>query len=521
MSSGNPVLASEAAEWKRKLLLGVDAGKLRVGSEPKNPYVVWRFDGAGFSVKCYSGSKGMKLHCDQERMLPLIRGEQWDALPVPDFSVRRGGMYHANGKLVRIEKPEEGPRSGRSKAPTAIRLSADQKQCFDAIMKWFEEGSSPVLTFGGYAGTGKTTLIARIAHAFGKQGKIAFCAYTGKAANVLATKLRAAGVDLDHHSCGTIHQLIYKAVTNSDGEVVEWDRQRSLDTALVIVDEASMVGREIWEDLSSYPKVRILAVGDHGQLPPIDGGASMNLMADPELRLEVIHRQARGNPILEFAAWARGGGTPETYAGPSDDRLRILPEGTDLSAVVSAIAADPERLRSTVILCWTNGLRVRQNKLVRAQRGFDADKPTAGDAVICLRNTRFGGVLLANGSRGWLESATPDGPEHWRAVAEFSDEGFRFEGRLCRSQFGRERTYSAFSEYEADTGSAVTDWTPMGLLFDYAYALTVHKAQGSQFRHVLLLDEYPRKSGAATPTYSRWLYTAATRAAETLTVLRA
>jgi len=135
--------------------------------------------------------------------------------------------------------------------------------------------------------------------------KIAFCSYTGRAAQNLKNKLVEQNALTWRDTISTIHGLIYDPIENTNKEIVGWERKDELDTDLIIVDEASMVDSNIWMDLLSY-KIPIVAVGDHGQLPPING--NFNLMANPQLLLTEIHRQAKNNPIIQVSIHARNTG---------------------------------------------------------------------------------------------------------------------------------------------------------------------------------------------------------------------
>src|SRR5688572_5564127 len=129
------------------------------------------------------------------------------------------------------------------------------------------------VTLGGYAGTGKTTLISLIRkelHTSNKLIKVGFASYTGKAARVLKTKLKEASSIYPQDSVGTIHSLIYSPITNDRQEIIGWQKKDEIDRDLIIIDEASMVDELIWNHLISY-KTPIIVVGDHGQLPPIAG----------------------------------------------------------------------------------------------------------------------------------------------------------------------------------------------------------------------------------------------------------
>src|SRR6185369_235022 len=177
-------------------------------------------------------------------------------------------------------------------------LSQDQAAALRQIGAWYRAKPSLNLTLGGYAGTGKTTLIAYLRQAladFEADATVGFCAYTGKATRVLQEKLRERKAMRQGDSVSTIHSLIYTTEEGSGG-APKWIRKDALERSLIVVDEASMVDEQIWNDLLSFG-VPILAVGDHGQLPPV--GSAFNLMANPAVRLERIFRQEADSAIIE------------------------------------------------------------------------------------------------------------------------------------------------------------------------------------------------------------------------------
>jgi exodeoxyribonuclease-5 len=181
-------------------------------------------------------------------------------------------------------------------------LSPDQKSVLDAMISWnIDSHRAPYITVGGYAGTGKTTVLAEFRNELTKLSeltKVAFCSYTGKAARVLQNRLIAHGALRLVDSVGTIHSLMYSPVEDErTQEIVGWEKTKEIKADLIVIDEASMVDETIWFDLQSYG-IPIVAVGDHGQLPPVRG--NFNLMQDPQIKLEKIHRQNEGNPISWF-----------------------------------------------------------------------------------------------------------------------------------------------------------------------------------------------------------------------------
>jgi exodeoxyribonuclease-5 len=387
-------------------------------------------------------------------------------------------------------------------------LSVDQANALRQIGVWYKGRTAPYLTLGGYAGTGKTTLIAYLRKAltdYDPDLRVAFCAYTGKAARVLQERLREQRVPRKKDSVGTIHSLIYTSV-ESGGETPIWTRKDELERDLIIVDEASMVDEAIWRDLLAFD-IPILAVGDHGQLPPV--GSSFNLMENPQIRLEHIFRQSEDSPIIEMATLARSGGViPVREFGAGVRKMdRHLPE-TGLMVQELLESWRPDLL----ILCGYNRTRVELNTAIRSMRDIESAEPQSGDRVVCLRNNRE--KKIYNGMLGRIVRCVrvdPDLDPHglwYEAEIELEGEDYPYAGYVLREQFGSSETVKTVPPAPGDA---------RGDVWDFGYALTVHKAQGSQAGRVLVFEErFPRSSDEE---WRRWLYTAVTRAQEQLTVI--
>ena len=369
-------------------------------------------------------------------------------------------------------------------------LSDDQARAFDAVFAWLDK-PTPFLTLGGYAGTGKSTLIGQI-RSF-TRARIAVCAYTGKAAHAL----RGKGLP----DARTIHSLIYQPrevcdycdAVLGEGDVCTRYRQchkagtstqyslvPALEFDLIIVDEASMVSSEIHEDLLSFG-IPILYVGDHGQLEPI--GSNPRLMVDPVLRLEQIHRQAEGSAILKFAHHVRQHGHP--YETGPDARVII-------AGKVPTNAHEYD-----VVLCGRNTTRVATNELIRRKRKYTSKQdphplPIPGERVVCLRNHRDYGLF--NGMLATVDEIRMDYSVDHPEIDIIDDDGKPHRGMtFVPEQFGNEEKMEHASRRRA--------------LFDFGYCLTAHKSQGSEWDRVLVLEWIHRDWSKA-----RWRYTAATRA---------
>jgi exodeoxyribonuclease-5 len=163
-------------------------------------------------------------------------------------------------------------------------------------------------------------------------------------------------------------------------------------------------------------------------------------------------------------------------------------------------------LKADQVLVGTNRTRRRYNQRLRELKGFNADFPQAGDKLVCLRNDPAKGLLNGSLWKVMTSSRETVKPGINLLVAPEEDDPDRGVAKikLLKATFEDQET-----EIPWQTKKRYDD-------FDYGYALTVHKAQGSQWNNVVLFDE----SFAFKDTRQRWLYTAITRAAERLTVVR-
>ncbi len=396
-----------------------------------------------------------------------------------------------------------------------MNFSTDQVDALNKCKNWIHSKNATTFTMYGCAGTGKTTLAKHLAE--GVKGTIYFVAFTGKAAEVL----QRSGCP----NARTIHSLIYspksacqKRLTSLEADLARMpesapqaDRDRllrqveverknaqrpmfSLRTeseiqfaSLVVVDECSMVSSQMGADLLSFG-VPVLALGDPGQLPPV-GGRGFFDETNPDHLLTHIHRQAKGSPILKLATSARLG-EPIPY-GDYGDNCRVIEKATP----EMALAADQ-------IICGRNDTRRAINLRQRELLGLDPSGPVVGDKLICLRNNIDNGLL--NGSQWVIEEFATAMPDMGMLrVSPHMTDGDSVSTVCHMHHFeGREKELAPYLMGEADC-------------FDYGYAVTCHKAQGSQWDDVLIFDQ-----SHAFSEKKKWLYTAITRAAKSVTIVR-
>ena len=355
---------------------------------------------------------------------------------------------------------------------SAPDLTAEQRVAFDKAIAFLKAKrvERPFFVIDGVAGVGKSVLLAALAHAV---PGAALAAPTGKAASVLSRK---CGLTVS-----TVHSLIYLF----RGEYIGDDGERRLSFAqkiqngawnrrAALIDEASMVDGFLASDLLATG-CRVIATGDPGQLPPVRGTRFFD-RSDAVLR--TVHRQALESPILRQAHAVRAG---RHYAADGD------------AFRVQQHVNREEILAADVILCWRNATRHALNALVRAHKGLDGP-PIAGERVVCLRNDHKLGIL-----NGACYDLIEDYDTLRRAAKLRNERGDIVFVEDCRFET---------LDQPGDPADA-RDEHPFG----FGYALTCHKAQGSEWSSIILVDEYDRQEWRG-----EWVYTAITRASERMLV---
>lgn len=411
---------------------------------------------------------------------------------------------------------------------------------------------APVFVLTGYAGTGKTTVLPWLVESTELESRqIVFCSPTGKAAKVMTAKLRAEGLTarattihkaiylpkapradmierelfdeqtaykraVDSHNVPAIkeHSAVIKQLqTNLERAYKDDSPQFTLNVGstvknahLIIVDEASMVDKYMADDLRSFG-VPILAIGDTGQLPPINAGPGLlNRRADAALT--EIHRQALDNPII-WASMLIREGRPVPRGTHGDGQLRVISQDEDDRTF--DLDTDLQ------IICGTHDKRHRITRKIRSMCGFTKnDGPREGELMIITKNSRVY-PDLTNGTFVMMSKdalVTPGSPTY---IADFRDsDGKEYSSRMLQNTI--EENYLGKGEYTCQSRDLYRHRKDDRVHeMDYAYAITCHKAQGSQWDECVVHDQ----SYAFREAADKWLYTAVTRAAKTLTIVEA
>ena len=245
---------------------------------------------------------------------------------------------------------------------------------------------------GGYAGTGKSTLIRFIVSALNIDPIFtAYIAYTGKAVQVLKQK----GCD----NAMTAHRLLYKSYPRKDGTFRNVPVSDLAPYKLIIVDEISMLPKPMWELLlqhAAMEDIYILALGDPGQLPPVSAEDN-EVLLHPHIFLDEVMRQAQESEIIRLTMDIREGKEISLQRGKE---VRVVSREETMQSGFYFWADQ--------ILVAKNETRSHLNTAMRHGKWKELylETPIVGDKLICLRNNweKFStmGEPLVNGLTGTL-----------------------------------------------------------------------------------------------------------------------
>lgn len=426
-----------------------------------------------------------------------------------------------------------------------------------------------VFLLKGYAGTGKTSLLAALVRTLGQlQQRVMLLAPTGRAAKVLSSYAKAPAY--------TIHRKIYRQKSITDMDVFQNDINLQQNT-LFIVDEASMISNDshdntvfgtgrLLDDLMHYvyscEGCRLVLVGDTAQLPPVGEEESPALsktmlegygMVVTELQLTQVVRQLEESGILWNATMLRsliqndevfefpklkGKTFPDIKALPGNELIEALEQsyrnyGTD----------------GTIVVTRSNKRANIYNNGIRARILDHEEELSSGDLIMVAKNNYYwtereqaaNGVasdtmaFIANGDvavvRRLRNARSFYGFRFADATIEFPDyENKEMEVTVLLDTLQSEAPALTRQQQEALFNGVWEDYPELtnrrermkclrqdpyynALQIKYAYAVTCHKAQGGQWEHVYIDQGYITEE-MLTPDYFRWLYTAITRATQ-------
>ena len=403
-----------------------------------------------------------------------------------------------------------------------IQLTKKQEEGLKIAIERYKNGEK-YTCISGFAGTGKSTLVKFIIAAMGvKEDNVRYIAYTGKAANVLKNKGCSGAM--------TAHKLLYYSQMLPNGQYIFKPRPTGIlyqeGIRVVVIDEISMLPKDMWDLMCSH-NFYILACGDPEQLPPIPDPDSLedpnnHVLDNPHIFLNEIMRQAQESEIIRLSMHVREGKPLSTF--PSENKQVMIFKKKDLD-ISKLIWADQ-------ILCATNRTRNIINQEVRNYYGFDSKMPQIGDKVINLHNEW--GVEsnhhnpLTNGVIGTIKEFSEQIINYPFWIRKQNLSVPVITATISGDEENEEFSNIIFDKAEILTGTSSLKKREEYLIknkvkqrlplhFNFGYAITVWKAQGSEWNKVLLFEEkgWPRDA----ETRRRFLYTGITRAVDKLVII--
>lgn len=392
-------------------------------------------------------------------------------------------------------------------------LTRAQEQAVKIAVERYEHGEKYTV-ISGHAGSGKSTVVRFIIDALSSKGiketDVCFCAYTGKACQVLQNK--------GNKNVLTTHKLLYDFKPKPTGGFYRFPK-KFLPYKVIIIDEVSMFPKDLMDLLLSHNNIYVIFLGDDYQLPPIDKKQDNHLLESPHIVFTEILRQAQESDIIRFTMKIRNGEKlPISY---QSNEVQVYPK-SELNMGMLHWADQ--------ILVATNANRKKINATMRQDLG-KTGKLADGDKIICCRNywddASMNGDALVNGTIGYVHSPFESFvrfPSYLYAEQDLpifignfvSETGEDYASITMDKKFmvGGENALDWKTAYRIAANLNYKDLLPKE--FTYAYAITVHRAQGSEWDNVLVMEEaFPFGE-----EHSRWLYTAATRAREKLVIVR-
>lgn len=426
-----------------------------------------------------------------------------------------------------------------------------------------------VFLLGGYAGTGKTSLVAALVKTMEQLSrKTVLLAPTGRAAKVFSS--------YSGKSAYTIHKWIYRQKSILDGSRFVLMENKSVNT-LFIVDEASMISNsggsnfgsgalldDLVEFVYSGTGCSLLLLGDPAQLPPV--GESLSPALSPSyveslflkchsIEMKQVMRQLDGSGILQNATMLRG-----MICGGREGVLPLIKlkgfadvcvvRGDELIEAIEGCYNDAGT-DDTIVLCRSNKRANVYNEGIRRRILYREDELARGDMLMVVKNNYYWREVLGREDKGLLEKldfiANGDVAEVVRVWGVEEMYGFRYadvtlsfldydncelDVKIMLDTLTSESPSLTRDESERLFAAVWDDYPEIkakrkrmeavrnnpyynALQVKYAYAVTCHKAQGGQWRRVFI-DQGYMADDMLGPDYYRWLYTAFTRASERL-----
>lgn len=385
-----------------------------------------------------------------------------------------------------------------------ISLTQEQEIAVKKAKKWWKNKDRQIFEISGVAGSGKSTVLyylvdeLNIAHE-----DVLFVTFVGKAALVLARK---------GNNAKTIHSAIYNVVevpkldengspiiiNNRTVTMMKFIKKESLPSniKLIVIDEAGMVPENLALDILSF-NIPVIALGDNNQLDPVFG--ERFFLEYPDAELTEPMRQSLDSPIIYLAQRAMHG--------------KIIKKGkygNNCYVIDKSMITDSMLINSDVVICNRNKTRAMLNDRIRYDiLNIETEFPKIGEKLICTQNNWDlcidDGIYLINGMIGYADNIYLETYDKRTLTIDF------------RPDFMETKYFKKIKiDYKNLVASHETRTNKRSFYnkFEYGYAITCHKSQGSEYDKVFIYDEQYGTSDFR----KKILYTAITRAKEFLII---
>lgn len=371
-----------------------------------------------------------------------------------------------------------------------IRLNPEQQFIVDRAVDWFYRSNDQIFQYDGPPGSGKSVVLNEIVHRIGLDPllEVAAMSYIGAASLVMRTK----GL----FSAKTIHSWIYDIrsvpMRDKDGNIMmdtllnkpimypKFVPVDSLDPniQLIIVDEGYCCPMSLRPQIEKFG-IKILVCGDQNQLPPVNDNPAF-LVNGNIYHLTQCMRQADRRDI-DMIAKRVGSGLPllNGYYGNS-----LVIGKNELT--------DDMLMWADAVICSKNRTRDTINKRIRSILGHTSELPEFNEKVVCRKNNWLDGITMSDGYTVNLVNGLIGRVMNQPDISSFDGKLFTmyFSPDLApQLRFNARCNYKYMIANYEERNVIKSNRYETGNMFEFAYAITTHISQGSQFHKVLYIEE--------------------------------
>lgn len=491
-------------------------------------------DDLGFGQTVATSVIGYKGDKDAERK--ILNSYDWN----PNVDPQNGKPFRTVKEPEELKESKEPKKSIFESRAVSIDYTPGQEKALTDIGKLIDANKQGYYLLAGYAGTGKTTIAENIARYSMQSGRpVNVLAPTNKAAKVLNDKLKAAGVSSE---ASTIHKSIYGEPDPITGE---WIPKADLKNSVIIVDESSMISKELMADLLNATRRNniIVFMGDRFQLEPVgeDSGlfaGKVSEVKDSQSELTDVKRQSLDSNVLKIATLTRIDNKGYVPTVSMED-FKVSKSRNEF---INDFKESIRNNENSVCIVATNAERMTMNEIARMEKfGPNRKVLEDGEVLIAVANSSDipnSEIFTAKALRGDLEKQSltfkfgdksetydvyvayvvgEDGLERKTLHFPKLDKPSLYHAQILKAM--RESNPDMYANF--DNGRDIT-YSKKGpklsasiVISTYGYSITAHKSQGSQWDKVFVNQNY----NAPTWNAARWYYTAITRSAKDVIVL--